>query len=98
MNYFFEIIDKSGRKIRLANYAWKHITKKHPMMADYIEEMQLALKNPTAITNSLVDNDVYHYYLYLKNKKGANKYLFLSVKYLNDEGFVISSYFEDKIT
>lgn len=72
--------------------------KKHPMISTYFEEMQIALRNPTAITISLIDSSVHYYYLYLKNKAGPNKYLFLSVKYLNGEGYVISSYFEDKIT
>ncbi len=98
MNYIFEVIDKTGRKIRLVGYAWKHITRKHPMMSDYIEEMQQALKRPTAITISLADDSIHYYYFYIKNKPGTNKYLFLSVKYLNGEGFVLSSYFEDKIT
>ena len=68
------------------------------MMANYVGEMQQALKSPTVITTSLADDSVRYYYLYLKNKTGPNKYLFLSVKYLNGDGFVLSSYFEDKIT
>ncbi|MEK6836094.1 MAG: hypothetical protein AABX94_00340 [Nanoarchaeota archaeon] len=37
MNHVFEVVDKTGRKIRLANYAWKHIMRKHPMMVGYVE-------------------------------------------------------------
>lgn len=81
----------------MTDYALKHIMRRHQMMAAYIEEMQQALGNPTTITTSLVDNSVHYYYLYLKNKKGPNKFLFVSVKYLNGEGYIISSYFEDKI-
>ena len=82
----------------MTDYAWTHIMKKHPMMFKYFEEMQHTLRNPTVITTSIIDESVHYYYLYLKNKEGSNKYLFISVKYLNGEGYVISSYFEDKIT
>lgn len=98
MNYVFEVTDKTDRKIRLTNYAWAHIMKRHPMMSAYMEEMQNALKNPTAVTNSIVDSNVHYYYSYLKNKKGPNKFLLVSVKYLNGDGYILSSYFEDKIT
>lgn len=62
MSYIFEVMDKTGRNIKMTEYAWSHIMKKHPMMSGYIEEMQQALQNPTAITISLANSSVHYYY------------------------------------
>ena len=50
--------------------------KRHPMMINYLEEIQQTLKNPVKIIAYSLDRDV---------------------KYLNGEGFVVSSFFDKKI-
>ena len=76
---------------------WSHITIKHPFMFAYEEEIKETLKNPDKIIDYGLDESVRYYYKYYKHKKGKNKYLMTLVKYLNGSGFIISSYFEDKI-
>lgn len=93
MDYVFEVVDKSGRKIRLTKKQWKHILKKHSDMANYEEEIKQALKNPDKITEHPFDENGRYYYKYLKNKPDPNKYLLTIVKYLNGEGFIITIYF-----
>jgi len=97
MNYIFEIIDKTGRKIHLSKKQWEHITKRHPDMANYLEEIKEALENPLKITDYIFDKDVKYYYKYFKHKKDSLKYLMIVVKYLNGGGFMITSYFEKRI-
>lgn len=97
MNYVFEIIDKTGRKIRLTKKQWSHIARKHPQMSNYPEEIADTLKHPLKITDYSLDESVRYYYKYLKNMDVPRKYLIVVVKYLNGSGFVISAFFEKHI-
>lgn len=93
----FEIVDKTGRRIRLTKKQWKHSLKRHPNMINYLEEIEITLKNPLKITDYSEEDDVMYYYKYIKHKEGPYKYLLVSVRYLNGEGFVITAYFEKYI-
>ena len=76
---------------------WSHITKRHPHMANFLEEIKEAIKNPNKITDTSSDINVRYYYKYYKHKESQNKYILVIVKYLNGEGFVISKYFVNNI-
>ncbi len=88
-----EIKDKTGRKIRLTKESWKHITNEHPEITDF-EEIKQTLINPLTIKTSTYNTDVRWYYRLNKERK---RYLMVSVKYLNGEGFVITAYYMRKI-
>lgn len=90
MNIIFEVIEKSGRKIRLTREQWKHIKQKHPNVEDY--EIEITLKNPSNVLYNEED-DVWMYHTYFKQKKQISKYLRVLVKYLNGGGYVITAYF-----
>jgi hypothetical protein len=89
----FEIKDKTGRTIYLTKERWAHI-QKHPEMSDQAEQVKDTLRYPDKIMPFSYDAAVSFYYRYYKEKK---QYLFISVKYLNGEGFVITSFYTDKI-
>ena len=97
MKHIFEIIDKTGRKIRLTKRQWWETNLKHPNMAVYLEEIKETIIKPDAITDYSLDQNVRYYYKYFKHIKSKNKYLLVIVKYLNGDGFIIKSYFERKI-
>lgn len=93
----FEIIDKSGRKIRLTKERWSHITlhsSLHSYMTNYLEEIKEALTRPLKIVIHSLDDMKADYYLYLKEKK---LFLLAGVKYLNGEGFVATTFFTRKL-
>ena len=92
MEDVFEVVDKTGRKIHLPRERWKHITKTHAEMANYIEEIKQTIENPLKITLHKKGN-LRNYYLYLKHRKHPEKYLRVIVKYLNNSGFVITTHF-----
>jgi len=92
MNPFFEVIDKTKRRIYLTRERLSHILE-HKEIANYIEEIKDTLINPLKIYSYSYDKTVAYYYKYLKNKKSDAKYLLVAVKYLNGNGFVITSYF-----
>ncbi len=90
----FEVIDRSGRLIRLPAKRWRHITHEHPNVTD-IHEVIATITIPLVITQSFHDAQVRYYYSYHKTKR---RYLFVGVKYLNGTGFIITSYYVRKIT
>lgn len=94
----FEVIDKTGRKIILKKKGWKHI-KKHPNMDENrLDEIKNIIKNPPIIRYSEDDEEVVYFYKEYKEMSPEERYLFISVKYLNGEGFVITSFFTNRIT
>lgn len=97
MEFIFEVIDKTNRKIRLTKKQWSHIARKHPQMTNYKEEIAETLKHPLKITDYSLDENVKYYYKYLKQRFAKEKYLIVIVKYLNGNGFIISAFFEKYI-
>jgi hypothetical protein len=94
MDLIFEIIDKTGRKIHLSKERWnEHIRPIHPELREP-EEIERVLKNPEVIMQSDRDENVQWYFLYNKIKK---KYLKVSVKYLNGNGYIITAYYTRKL-
>ncbi|RJQ16893.1 hypothetical protein C4573_02425 [Candidatus Woesearchaeota archaeon] len=93
MLWVFAIKDKTGRVIHLSKERWSHI-QKHPEMSGKLEHIKEALQKPQLIQGFSYDPAMKFYYNYDKSEK---KYLFISVKYLNGEGFVITSFFTDRI-
>ena len=66
-------------------------------MNDPIENIKDALKNSFAIRYEY-DKSVLYFYKELKQMPSSERYLMVSVKYLNGNGFVITSFFTNKIT
>ncbi len=96
MDIIFEIVDSLGKKVHLSKERWKHI-QKHPHMHENLEDIQLTLKKPLTIMSE-DDESVLYFYKEFKNYETTEKYLLVSVKYLNGKGFVITSFFTNKIT
>ncbi len=82
-----------GKQIRATKSHWKKIVEtKHPSIRGKEEEVKRALETPFEIRASKSDENVHLYYLYLEDK-----YLCVVVKNLNDQGFIITAYFTEKI-
>ena len=97
MDKIFEITDKFGNKIRLTNKQYKHI-QKHPYLHDLIEILKLAIKNPTTIRYNEEDESVKYFYKEFKEMLPEERYLLVSIKFLNKEGFIITAFYTNKIT
>src|SRR3989344_7163815 len=93
----FQIKDRNGKLIHLSKERYKHILR-HPHMHEQLENIKLTIQKPTTIRCYEEDEKVMFYYREFKNNQPEEKYLLVSVKYLNGEGFVITSFFTDKIT
>ena len=64
-------------------------------MEKYIEEIKETIKIPDKIINCSYNKA--HYYKFYKNLKRPNNFILIVVKYLNGEGFIITTYQTDKI-
>ena len=95
-NIIFEIIDKTGKKVRLTKEQWSHIRKKHPEVENY-ELIEETLKKSDKITDYDLDETVLYYYKYYKHRPSHEKYLQVIVKYLNSEGYVLTAQFKPYI-
>ena len=93
MSILIKIKDKTGRTIHLTRERWSHI-QKHPEMSHQLEQISETLIQPDTIKKVEYDKDVRFYYRYFKFMR---KYLLVSVKYLNGKGFIITSFYTDKI-
>jgi hypothetical protein len=91
----FEVIDKTGRKIRLTDKQWRHIRQDHPEIEGE-ELIKETVESPTKITSPYDGNKKY-YYRYFKNRKSEDKWLLVVIKYLNGDGFVITSFYVKNI-
>ena len=91
MENIFEVIDKTGRKIRLTRSQYVHVLR-HKGIGQYLEEIKKTLEKPLKIV-SHEEGNLYDYYTYFKHRKNSSKYLKVVVKYLNGEGFVLTAYF-----
>lgn len=88
-NYVFEIIDKTGRRIRLTKKQWTHIMESHAYMHKYLEEVIETLRSPDKIIKLFKKGYYYKNYKYLNS---PNRFVMVTVKYLNNHGFVITTY------
>jgi len=97
MNIIFEVIDGNGKLIRLTNKQHSHMMDEHPYMHKYLEEIKETLQKPDKITSYSFNEKVKYFYKGYKHLNEPNKFLLVIVKYLNGEGYIISSYLKTYI-
>ncbi len=69
--------------------------RKHPYMQKYTEEIKETLKYPDKLLNKPFNKG--YYYKNYKSLKLPNRFILVVVKYINEHGFIITSYLEEKI-
>lgn len=92
-----EINDRCGKVIYITNERWGHISRKHPSIANKIKEVEDIVKNPEIMRFSEYDKNVKFYFRTCKDMKSEAQYIIIIVKYLNGEGFIITSFYTNKI-
>ena len=89
------LLDMLGRKIKLSNERWRHITTVHPEIERYRKEVEETVSDPELVKQSLYSNEVTLYYKCYPNILGG-KHIAVVVK-LNENKFVITAYITDRI-
>ena len=93
----FEVKVKNGKLLYLTLERWEHIIREHPILVKSYEDLINTLLHAFIIKQSIHDQFVYFYYKYFRNVSASGMYLVVVVKYLNGEGFVITSFYTDNI-
>jgi hypothetical protein len=88
----FETASKIGKRIRLTEVQWAHMSSKHPELVSQVDRMVTTLEEPDSIYHS-PGEDCFHYAKLFKQTPVSEKYLLLIVKHLNNEGFIITAFF-----
>jgi len=88
MGWIFVITDITERRIHLSQKQWVHIVHEHPTLSGRLRDVEEVLTNPLTIRQSSNNDMVWHYYRW---HKSAFSYIMVVVRYLNGEGFVITS-------
>jgi len=87
MDIIFAIADKNNKIVRLTNKQYKHI-QRHPHMNDSVERIKIALEKPTTVRYNEDDESVVYFYREFKEMDAFERYLLVSVKYLNIKNFL----------
>jgi hypothetical protein len=90
------IRDCFGHLIRLTDERLAHILE-HVEMAGMDGEVGRVLQSPTEVRVSRADDNVKLFYEFYDQTQVGGKWLCVVVKYLPDDGFVITAYLTDTI-
>jgi hypothetical protein len=90
-------IDINGRNIRLTKERYEHIILFHPEVEKALILIEETIKNPDYIVQSISDENVELYYHYFVSTPVGDKFMSVVVKLLDNDYFIITVYFTDKI-
>ncbi len=88
--------DYLGRSIRLTDNRWEHILTRAEM-SEQKEKIRETLLAPDRIKKSKHEPEVLLYYKLYEQTPVTKKYLLVAVRVENGEGFILTSFFTDKI-
>jgi len=87
--------DLNGRHIRLTEERMQHILE-HLEMQGQIERIAETLKFPDVIVASKYDPSVHLYHRFYEVTPVESKYLVVTVKFLEDDAFMLTAFFTDR--
>ena len=87
-----KIKDYAGRWVRLTAERWQHVVR-HPEMPGQERKLRRTLRQPDIVLTSRLDSSVHLYYRLYRRSPVSRKYLMAAVKILDQDAFVITSFF-----
>jgi hypothetical protein len=84
------------RRIRLTATQWRHIRKRQELHSQ-LDGMRATLSEPDAVYY-VPGEDSYHYYRFYPQTPVSGKYMLVIAKHLDEEGFVITSFYARRIS
>jgi len=91
-----EVRSKLNKVIRLDEDRWKHVLE-HPEMKNQSSQIEKTLVKPDEIRESKRSSSIWLFYKHYANSPVSEKYLLVTVKILNGEGFIVTAFFTDKV-
>lgn len=86
-----------ARRIRVSNERIKHLEENHPEMEGQFLKIEETLEKPDEVIESNSDNSVELYYKKYFETLFGIKYLCVAVKIKDNDFFMLTAYFTDKI-
>ena len=96
MPIVFKIVAYNGKMIRLTEVLWLHIVFFYPEIEGEQEKMKEVLENPEIVVKGATEDTKICYKFY-PSTPVASKYLAVVVKVLDREGFIVTSYFTERV-
>ncbi|MDP2300932.1 MAG: hypothetical protein Q8N03_00740 [Ignavibacteria bacterium] len=91
------LTDLFNNNIRFTEERYKHMKEFHPEMVGQLNKIKLTLKLPIVIIRSKSDSSVFLYYRFFENTLVGDKFLCVVVKLINNDYFILTSYFTDTV-
>lgn len=93
LDLLLEIKDILGNDIRTTKTYWKKITEiKHGERETSIDEVINTIKKPEEVRRSIQDSNILLFY-----RKWGDLYLVIVIKYIYDQGFIVTMYKISKV-
>lgn len=96
MSVIFESVTIDGKKVRLTETQWLHIVFYHPELREEQNKIEKTVSEPDAIMRGAIET-ARVYYKFYRSTPVASKYLVVVVKMLDEEGFIVTSYFTERM-
>jgi len=96
MSIVLEVRAYDKRRIRLTDVQWLHMVFFHPEVEGEQSKIKEVLKNPDVVVEGAT-KDTRIFYRFYKSTAVASKYLAVVIKVLNEEGFIITGYFTERV-
>ncbi len=88
--------DFEGRRVRLTDERWGHISE-HPEMADMRVALEETLVAPEVVVQSAADDKARLYYRYFHRTIVGGKHMCVVAKVLVNDAFVVTAYLTDRV-
>ncbi len=96
MSIIFDVAAYDGKMVRLSEAQWRHILFFHPEVEGEQEKIMEVVKKPEVVLEGAT-RDMRVCYRFYPSTPVASKYLAVVVKVLDGEGFIITSYFTERV-
>lgn len=96
MSTVFEVKAYDRRRIRFTQVQWLHTVFFHPEVEGEHRRIRKTLENPEIVVEGAT-NDTKICYRLFKSTPVTSKYLAVVVRVLNQEGFIITAYFTERV-
>jgi len=96
MSVLFEVESYDGKRVRLTRVQWLHIVFFHPEVESELDKLEQTLKKPEIVVEGAT-SDTRVCYREFKTTPVSRKYFAVVVKVLDGEGFIMTSYFTERI-
>jgi hypothetical protein len=91
-----KVRSKLEKVIRLDEDRWRHVLG-HPEMENQRSRVKETLVDPDEVRESVRSSSIWLFYKLYTETPVSKKYLLVAVQVLNGEGFIVTTFFTDKV-